>query len=185
MILIAVIVILGLMVAVGITTARVIRSRPVKFGLENIGELVTQSGYYTNVQVIEDWREVFGWQVPFTQSKYVYSYDGIIKAGVDFSLVSVTVDDLKHEIVMKLPDIKILSNEVDLDSLQVYDSRNNVFTPLEIDDVNEASKKMKEEAEKSAINNGLLESARENAEFLLRGFVASFFDMQNYTVRFV
>ncbi len=38
-------------------------------------------GHYTNVQVIDKWQELWGMQVPFTQSKYVFSYDGVIKAG--------------------------------------------------------------------------------------------------------
>ena len=59
-------------------------SKTTKIGFENIGELATQSAYCTQVNVTDASREFNGVTIPFTQSKYVYSYDFVIKAGFDF-----------------------------------------------------------------------------------------------------
>lgn len=47
-------------------------SKTLEIGFENIGELVTQSVYCTEVNVIEASRELWGIEIPFTQSKYIY-----------------------------------------------------------------------------------------------------------------
>ena len=90
-----------------------IESSTKEFHLENIGELATQAGYFTSVQKIEDSKELFGKQVPFTQSQYIYSYDGIVKAGIDFGKIEITVDDDSHSIVIKMPEPTILDVDVD------------------------------------------------------------------------
>ena len=182
LVVIAVFVCVGVFSCVKAVTS--IGSRTVKLGLENIGELATQAGYYTNVQVITGSREVFGFQVPFTQSKYVYSYDGTIRAGIDFSKVKISVDEIKHIITIEMPQVRIISNDVDPDSLQVYDETKNIFTPLKLADVNQATKEMREEAEANAIENGLLDGARSNAESLVTCFVSSMYDMQVYDICF-
>lgn len=56
-------------------------SKTTTLGLRNIGELATQSAYVTEVDVLEDARTLFGMSLPGTQSKYIYSYDFVIKAG--------------------------------------------------------------------------------------------------------
>ena len=60
-------------------------SKSTKFGFKDIGELATQSAYVTEVNVTEDARELFGLEIPFTQSKTIFSYDVVVKAGIDFS----------------------------------------------------------------------------------------------------
>ena len=63
-----------------------------KLGFEDIGELATQAAYCTEVNVTEGARELFGLTIPFTQSKYVYSYDVVIKEIKD------TADDESDDI---------------------------------------------------------------------------------------
>ena len=46
-----------------------------KIGFEDIGELATQSAYCTEINVTEAARDLFGITIPFTQSKYIYSYN--------------------------------------------------------------------------------------------------------------
>lgn len=56
-----------------------------KLTFEDIGELATQSAYCTEIEMIEDGQKAFGFDVPFTQAKQIYSYDVEIKAGYDFT----------------------------------------------------------------------------------------------------
>ena len=153
-------------------------------GLKDIGELATQAGYYTNVEVIEGSRELWGWQVPLTQSKYIFSYDGIIKAGLDFAEIDVDVNESTKTIKVILPEMKVISNEIDGDSLQVYNESMSIFTPLTLESVNAAQEDLRVKAEESAIENGLLENARMNAETLLKGFLAGSYDLTQYTLVF-
>ena len=155
-----------------------------KLGLKDIGQLATQAGYYTNVEMIEGSREAWGWSIPFTQSKYIFSYDGTIKAGIDFAEIDVSVNEATSTIIVRLPEAKVLSNEIDEDSLEVYDESRSIFTPLTLDAVSKAKEDLKAEATESAIENGLLENAKTNAELLIKGFLASTYDMTRYTVVF-
>lgn len=161
-----------------------ISSRTVKFGFENIGEMATQAGYFTNVQVVEGDRDIFGIVVPFTHKKYIYSYDGVIKAGIDFSKVQVSVDDLRKIIHVKLPDTAILSTEIDEDSLQIYDETNNAFNRLKLTDINQSLVALKEEIQKTAVEQGILQNATQNAQQLLRGFISNVYDLTVYTIAF-
>lgn len=162
-----------------------VSSRTTQFGLRNIGELATQSGYYTNVQVIDKWQELWGVQVPFTQSKYVFSYDGIIKAGLDFSAIDVQVDDAAGVIRIRLPEVQILSNEIDPNSLEIYDERSNIFTPLNLEKVNNSLLELREKSQQTAVGNGLLEQATENAKLLITGFLSGMYDLQRYSIVYV
>ena len=75
------------------------------FGLKDIGELATQSGYFTSVQTIQSNRELFGIEIPLSRSNYIFSYDGTIKAGLNFGDIDISVDDLQRKIRIRLPEI--------------------------------------------------------------------------------
>lgn len=143
------------------------RSRTVNLRMEDIGELNTQAGYFTNVQVITKSRDIFGIEVPFTQNKYIYSYDGIIKAGINFTEVKISIDSINKTVNITLPHAKINSIEVDEDSLVVYDETKNIFTPLKLDDIRSSRMKMEEEARNRAVENGILKEAEDNAKVLI------------------
>lgn len=157
--------------------------------LKEIGELATQAAYYTGVSTIDDNRVVrlIGKQldVPFTNTKIIYSYDGVIKAGMDFSSIEFSVDEASKTIRISLPEIRILSNEIDSNSLKVYDERHSAFTLIRAERFGESIGTLKKEAEENAINKGLLTEARRNAETLLSGFLSAGFDMNEYSLQFI
>lgn len=159
-------------------------SRTVKFGLQDIGELATQEGYFTNVQVISDDKKIGNWSIPLTSSKYIFSYDGVIKAGIDFADIKYTVNLVSKVVTVTVPEIKILSCEIDEDSLEVYDESRSIFTPLDVTDMNESLKALKEEITEQAKANGLLEAARSNAEVLIKGFLSATYDPSQFTYVF-
>ncbi len=159
-------------------------SRTVEMRLSDIGELVTQAGYFTNVQTISGSRELFGIEMPFTQSRYIYSYDGIIRAGMDFSDVKLDVSELTHKIYVTLPEVRIISVDLDESSLKVYDQQDSIFTPLKVETMNESMITMKDQARISAVENGILKNAEENARQLLKGFLAATYDLSVYEVVF-
>ena len=60
-------------------------NKTTSLGFENIGEFATQAAYCTTVNTEEAAQNIWGIEIPFTQSKYIYSYDSIIKAGMILS----------------------------------------------------------------------------------------------------
>lgn len=161
-----------------------VESRNIAFGLKDMGELVTQAGYFTNVQSSTSTRQLFGMDIPFTTSKYIYSYDGVVKAGLDFAGIEVQVDDANRTVTVLLPEIEILDVNIDNDSLKIYDESQSIFTPLHISDVNEAQIELKEQVRQTAIDNGILEEAEKNARTIIGGFLSGTMDLKNYTIQF-
>lgn len=121
--------------------------------------------------------------IPFTQSKYIYSYDVVIKAGLNFA--DITWQEENGTIRVTLPEIRVLSNEIDLDSLQVYHEEESIFRPITLEENNAALSDLKARAEEDAITHGLLDAARDNARQILTGFFAQQYDLTEYRLQFV
>lgn len=156
----------------------------VKIKLENIGELATQSAYCTEVQVNDDAKKLLGMNLPFTEAKQIYSYTVNIKAGYDFGEITYSVDEDNKKIVVQLPEVKILSKELDPDSFKIYHEQESIFTSIDLGSQNEAMKELLERAETDAVANGLYEEAEKNAELVLKGFFAGNYDLDTYTLQF-
>ncbi len=154
------------------------------FGLRDMGELATQAGYFTSVQNIRQAREFLGITIPGSQSNYVFSYDGVIRAGLDFRDIGIRVEEPAHIIRITLPEIRILSVEIDENSFRLYNDGENIFTPLRMEDVNQAMTELKNKARETALANGILENARTNAEQIIRAFLAGCYDLNVYTIVF-
>lgn len=182
-VLIALVVVLAItVVGLGFKVSHTTESKTTKLGFEDIGEFATQSAYCTEVSSTANARKLFGHNLPFTQSKIVFSYDVVIKAGYDFSAITWDVHDTT--ITVKLPEVKVLSCEVKEDSFKKYVEDESIFTPFTLDDNNNAMKALKETAQTDAIANGLYENARSNAETMLTTFFSSAYDMDQYTIEF-
>ena len=74
--------------------------------LRSAQELVTVAYYYTNMGRFENQVHFYGWKVPFTTKSFIISYDGVIKAGVDLTAVSVQVDEAAKTVAVTLPVAK-------------------------------------------------------------------------------
>lgn len=153
--------------------------------LENIGELATAEYVYTLTQTAEKPnKEIAGLKIPLTSSKIIFSYSGEVKAGFDFADVSVDVDEITQTIKGRLPEAKLLSNEIDTDSLVVYDESNSPFNTFSISDINESQANLKEQAELSAKDSGLYEKAIDNGKTIISAMLWSLYDKNEYTVEF-
>ena len=107
----------------------------------------------------------------------------VIKAGLDFTDVSWSQQD--GTIRVTLPEIRVLSNEIDLDSLKVYHEDESLFRNITLEENNAALADLKARAEQDAIGNGLLEEARDNAQQILTAFFANQYDLTEYRLEFI
>ncbi len=161
-------------------------SRTTEFGLRDIGELATQEAFYTNINTISNPnRTIVGISIPFTSSKALCSYSGTIKAGLDFAEIVTETDPIRKRIRLKMPGVRVLSNEIDLDSLKIYDESNSIFNQIRIENMNQSLIVMKDEAKKQALEGGLLGAARTHAELLIRTILNSIPELEGYTCEFV
>lgn len=156
-------------------------NKTTKLGFENIGELATQSAYCTGVGSTDDWRKMFGsTKIPFTESKYVFSCDVVIKAGYDFADIDYDVERKEKVVTVHMPEAKILSSELKLDSFKVYHQQESIFNNIKVEENVEELKKLKKQTEEDAKANGLLENARTNAETLIKSFLAQSYNQDEY-----
>ena len=170
------IIVLIVAVVIGLRSDIFFDSKTTKIGFENIGELATQTAYSTQLGVL------YGVTIPFTNSKYIYSYDVVIKAGFDFG--DIEWNENNNVIEVKLPKAKILSSELDLNSFKIYHENESVFNQITITENNEAMKKLQKTAEENAVANGLLENARDNSETILKIFFSNKYDLEKYEIVF-
>lgn len=131
-----------------------------KIGFEDIGELATQVAYCEEVGVTDEGRTLFGLTIPFTQSKYIYSYNVTIKAGYDFTDIDYKIYDKTKKIKVRLPKVKILGTQIDENSFKVYHEDESIFRRISLQENNKELTNLKQRAEKDAVANGLYENAR-------------------------
>ena len=154
----------------------------IQSGLRDIGKLCTAEYYFTHVETFESQIDLFGLKIPGTKSSYVYSYDGKILAGVDFTKITVDKDDRSKTILISFPEAEIISTEIDQDSFTLYGEKKGLFNPFEVEDFALSQSDMVRMEEERALNDGLLKRAEENAEQILSNFLVGTFDLERYTI---
>ena len=158
-------------------------------GLKEIGELATAEYYFTRTETVEDSKKIdltsigidFIADIPLTSNTFTYSYDGCIKAGIDFSEVEVSTDKENKEITILIPKSKILSSEVDPDSYHFYEIKNNILNPISPEDYAVSFADLVHKEEERAVETGLLDKADANAQKVLKNFVKSY-SSENYKI---
>lgn len=169
-------------ISVGIKKVYFTDSKTTKLGFYDIGRLVTQEAYCTEVNVTDKSQELFGVKIPFTQTKYIYSYDVVVKAAVDFEKIDW---NLKGKTInVTVPKAEVDSCDVNTDSLKVYHEADSIFTKIDLDDRNTALKQLKKQAVDDAVENGLLDRADSNAQTIIKAFFSKEFDMKEYEIKF-
>lgn len=154
----------------------------IQSGIRDIGKLCTAEYDFTHVETFESQIDLFGMKIPGTKSSYVYSYDGTILAGVDFTQITVVKDDRNKTIQISFPKAEIISTEIDQDSFTLYGEKKGLFNPFEIEDFALSQSDMIRIEEEKAVEDGLLTRAEENAEQILRNFLTGTFDLRRYTI---
>ena len=158
-----------------------------EIGFENIGELATQSVTTTTVRVETKDLKLFNVSIPLTQSKYIYTYNTTIKAGINFSDVKWQLgdtDDTSHNIYVDIPEVKTLSADIDLDSFKVLHEENNIFSPLTLPEHNDSLIQLRENALSDARNSGLYDRALDNAKTILTSFISQVYPSNEYNIIF-
>ena len=137
--------------------------------LQEIEELATMSYNYTKVGKFSDNLKFNGWDIPLTQKSFLITYNGKLKAGIKMDKIKTSIEN--NTIVVSIPEIEILSNEIDENSIEVYDETKNVFNPISISDYTAFAKKQKETVAEEAIENGLLSEAATKTQSTIKKYL--------------
>lgn len=160
-----------------------LQTKTTKLGFEDVGELVVQTGYLTVVQDNRKNREFFNlFEIPFTESRQIFSYDIEIDASVDFTKITYDAKKEKNEIVVKLPHSKIYKATLKTDSFKEYLDSESLFSRINLKEHNEALKSMENQAIEDAKSNGILNVADENAKRLIEGLIKSNTEYKDYKI---
>ena len=137
--------------------------------LQEIEELATMSYNYTKVGKFSDNLKFNGWDIPLTQKSFLITYNGKLKAGIKMDKIKTSIEN--NTIVVSIPEIEILSNEIDENSIEVFDETKNVFNPISISDYTAFAKKQKETVAEEAIENGLLSEAATKTQSTIKKYL--------------
>ncbi|MGI6608233.1 MAG: DUF4230 domain-containing protein [Erysipelotrichaceae bacterium] len=129
--------------------------------INSIAELSTIEYHYTTLAKYENYKDFYGWKIPLTTTRFLITYDGIIKAGIDLSEVKISLSG--KTIIIEIPKATVLSHEVKYDSMQIMDETYSIFNTVKITDYNSFMQNEAQSMVTKAINDGLLQKAQQNA----------------------
>ena len=139
----------------------VTNSDTIKNQILSVKELTTLKYKYTNVGSFENQSEFYGVKLPFTQKKFIISYDGEVNAGIDLEDCKVEIDNEEKIISIDLPEAKILNHFIDENSLTIFDEKNSIFNQLEIKDFSDFRKEEMKKMEDKLLSEGFLDQANQ------------------------
>ena len=141
--------------------------------IRSISELSTIEYQYTNVGTLDSSKKFsfIDWNIPFSGKTAIITMDGTIKAGIDFSKVTVNCNEAKKHITVRLPKSDFLSNELDESSFKVFVEKESVWNQISLDDSNSLRKEIKDKAIQNAKDNNVLGQADDRAKQLIRSII--------------
>jgi len=128
-----------------------------------IGEFASLAYHYTSVVKDINARDIKGWTIPFTTRKYLFTFDGKIKLGIDGRQIH--VEELVQEeggmpvVRILLPPIKILSHEVLDDSIEIFEQSQTIFNEIKIADAFNVTADRKREMEEKVMASTVIKDA--------------------------
>lgn len=160
------------------------QEKVLKLGLDDVGELVTQT---CHTVVLEDSKESVSFfdmfDIPFTESRQIFSYDFDVDASINFSLIEIEkIDDSKKEVTIKVPHAKVYKVVILPETFKSYLDTNGLFSRIDLTEHNDALLKMEELAKNQCLESKLLDRADENTQKLLSSMIKSEKKYKDYSV---
>lgn len=169
-----------------ITVEKVISAEVISDGLRELGKLVTEEYYFTDVLSYSSALKLFKTvSLPFTTSSFLVSYDGVVTAGLDFEKIEVAKDETAKIITVSLPAAEIMNVDIDPESFVLHSEKSGLGNPVSASDYNQSLVELESTAREKALAKGLLERADENAQKVIAHFVDSLLEPGIYIVRYV
>jgi len=155
--------------------------------VKNIGELATVNYKYTNVGTLDASTKFKNtdFVIPGTAKTLVITMDGEMKIGFDVNEIKVEGNEETKTITITLPKPIVLSNELDEDSLKVYEESSGLFSDVTAEDTSSARKAIKSKSLEYAKKNGVYELATTNAQLIIKTMLEAIPGLKDtYTIEF-
>ena len=159
-----------------------------------IGEFASLAYHYTSVVKDINSKDIKGWIIPFTTRKYIFTFDGKIKLGIDGRQIRVeevqkedTVDSEELPIIrIILPPVTILSHEVLDDSIEIFEQSQTIFNEIKIADAFNVTADRKRELEEKVMASTVIKDAEISTEQQFSALLNSLPGIKGkYTLEFV
>ena len=154
----------------------------IKDGLKEMGTLITQEYYFTQVEEYKSTERVWIFD---SNASFIFSYDGVVTAGIDCNDIETTKDDEAKIINVKIPKSNIIGVNIDHDSFKIYEEKEGLWNKLDMTKYNNSIIEFENEAKNKAINKGIIDKADENAKTLIESFINSLIEDNVYSIEFV
>ncbi|MCR5601768.1 MAG: DUF4230 domain-containing protein [Ruminococcus sp.] len=131
-------------------------------------DLISMKYTYTDVDIYENSKKAFGVKIPLTTDKVIFTYSGIVSAGIDLSQLTYDINNTEKKITITLPEPQFMSHEMDESGFKFYDAKNSIFTETKLEDYTTLMSRLKEAKEEKLRNDGeFFPSVTENAKNVL------------------
>ncbi|MCR4865459.1 MAG: DUF4230 domain-containing protein [Lachnospiraceae bacterium] len=154
----------------------------IKDGLKEMGTLITQEYYFTQVEEYKSTERVWIFD---SKASFIFSYDGVVTAGIDCNDIEISKDDETKIITVKKPKSGIIGVNIDHDSFKIYEEKEGLWNKLDMTKYNNSIIEFENEAKNKAINKGIIDKADENAKTLIESFINSLIEDNVYSIEFV
>ena len=163
-----------------------VTTETVEQALEQASDLVTLAYRYKSASTVSDVKKFFEIELPFTESRSVFTYTGTVRVGYDLSAIGIDVDNDAKKITLTMPAQKIISNEIDFDSFEFIVDESSVFNPQKMSESTPAIDDLKKDAEKLVKGDEeFAAEAQKNAEVVLESFLRAAEIGDEYEIVFV
>ena len=148
-------------------------------GLKDMGTLITQEYYFTQVEEYESTKSIWIFE---SEASFIYSYDGVVNAGIDCTNIKVEKDEERKTILVTIPKSTILNVVIDFQSFKKYKEKEGLWNKIDMTKYNDSLVEFEKSARRNAEKKGVLGKADENAKKLVESFVKSLIPDETYSV---
>jgi hypothetical protein len=137
-----------------------------------VSELNTVEMYFSEIIDFKDALTIREIKIPLTEKSFIFTVKARVKAGTDLS--GLTEEDVileENKLTLRLADPVITSKEIL--SYKAYSEKDGLFNEVTNEDTLKALELFTEDLENQALENGILDKARENAEKAIEDLFAA------------
>ena len=159
-----------------------VNTEVIQDGLKEMGTLITQEYYFTQVEEYKSTERVWIFD---SKASFIFSYDGVVTAGIDCNNIEISKDDEAKLITVKIPAAEIIGVDIDHDSFKIYEEKEGLWNKLDMTKYNNSIIEFENAAKTKALNKGIISNADESAKNLIESFINSLIEDKEYSIEFV
>lgn len=158
-----------------------INTQIIEDGLREMGQLITEEYYFTQVEEYSSSKKILIFD---SKASFVYSYDGVVSAGIDCNDVKIDKDDEAKKITIHIPAAEIYEVSIDYDSFKIFEEKEGLWNKTNISNYNDSLVEFEKAARSKALEKGIIDKADEGARKMIESFVNSIVDTEDYTIEY-